>query len=51
MFPTNYCVNKKAWMTTELFNNWILTINSDMKRQKRKILLFLENYTINIYVS
>ncbi|KAL4709481.1 hypothetical protein ACJJTC_012818 [Scirpophaga incertulas] len=46
-FPTDYRANKKAWMTTELFNNWLLTINGDMKRQKRKILLFLDNCTVH----
>ena len=46
-FPTDYRANKKAWMTTELFNNWLLTVNGDMKRQKRKILLFLDNCTVH----
>ena len=26
-FPTDYRANKKAWMTTELFNNWLLRQN------------------------
>lgn len=46
-FPTDYRANKKAWMTTELFNNWLLTVNGDMKRRKRKILLFLDNCTVH----
>lgn len=45
--PTDYRANKKAWMTTELFNNWLLTVNEDIKRQKRKILLFLDNCTVH----
>lgn len=39
-FPTDYRANKKAWMTTELFNNWLLTVNGDMKRRKRILLKF-----------
>lgn len=46
-FPTVYRANKKAWMTTELFNDWLLTVNVEMKRQKRKILLFLDNCTVH----
>ncbi|GFT93233.1 tigger transposable element-derived protein 4 [Trichonephila clavipes] len=39
-FPTKYRSNKKAWMTTELFNEWLVSLNSDMKREKRHIVLF-----------
>lgn len=46
-FPTSYKSNKKAWMTTELFNNWLLNLERDMKRQKRKIILFLDNCTVH----
>ncbi|GFU61314.1 tigger transposable element-derived protein 6 [Trichonephila clavipes] len=42
-FPTKYHSDKKAWMTTELFNEWLISLNSDMKREKRHILLFLDN--------
>ncbi|GFW42731.1 tigger transposable element-derived protein 4 [Trichonephila clavipes] len=33
-FPPKYSSNKKAWMTTELFNEWLVSLNSDMKRDK-----------------
>ncbi|GFV98326.1 tigger transposable element-derived protein 6 [Trichonephila clavipes] len=46
-FPTKYCSNKKAWMTTELFNEWLVALNLDMKREKRHILLFLDNCTVH----
>ncbi|GFT75932.1 tigger transposable element-derived protein 6 [Trichonephila clavipes] len=46
-FPTKYRSNKKAWMTTELFNEWLVSLNSDMKREKRHILLFLDNCTVH----
>ncbi|GFW35270.1 tigger transposable element-derived protein 6 [Trichonephila clavipes] len=45
-FPTKYRSNKKAWMTTELFNEWLISLNSDMEREKRHILLFLDNCTV-----
>ncbi|GFV90007.1 tigger transposable element-derived protein 6 [Trichonephila clavipes] len=46
-FPTKYRSNKKAWMTTELFNEWLVSLNSDMKREKRHIPLFLDNCTVH----
>ncbi|GFW71693.1 tigger transposable element-derived protein 6 [Trichonephila clavipes] len=45
--PTKYRSNKKAWMTTELFNEWLVSLNSDMKIEKRRILLFLDNCTVH----
>ncbi|GFU30145.1 tigger transposable element-derived protein 6 [Trichonephila clavipes] len=47
-FPTKYRSNKKAWMTTELFNEWLVSLKSDMKREKRRILLFVDNCTVHI---
>ncbi|GFS85783.1 tigger transposable element-derived protein 6 [Trichonephila clavipes] len=45
-FPTKYRSNKKAWMTTKLFNEWLISLNSDM-REKRHILLFLDNCSVH----
>jgi len=42
-FPVDYTANKKAWMTSELFAEWLLRIDKQMKIQKRKILLFIDN--------
>ncbi|GFT30587.1 tigger transposable element-derived protein 6 [Trichonephila clavipes] len=42
-FPTKYRSNKKA----ELFNGWLVQLNLDMKREKRHILLFLDNCTVH----
>ncbi|GFS93513.1 tigger transposable element-derived protein 6 [Trichonephila clavipes] len=33
-FTIKYRSKKKAWMTTELFNKWLVSQNSDMKREK-----------------
>ncbi|GFW20781.1 tigger transposable element-derived protein 6 [Trichonephila clavipes] len=46
-FPTKYRSNKKAWMTTELFNEWLVSLNSDIKKEKRHILLFLDNCPVH----
>ncbi|GFT06094.1 tigger transposable element-derived protein 6 [Trichonephila clavipes] len=44
---TKYLSNKKTWMTSELFNEWLVQLKSDMKRGKRDILLFLDNCTVH----
>ena len=41
--PVLYRANKKAWMTRFLMEEWLNCLNPLMKRQKRKILLFLDN--------
>jgi transposase-like protein len=41
--PTEYVANKKAWMTSELFSNWLCDLNKKCKRQKRKIALVIDN--------
>jgi len=38
-----YVANKKRWMTTAIFTDCVRSINADMKRQKRQIILFLDN--------
>ena len=41
--PVKWKFNKKAWMTTELFNEWIRNFNKKMSAQNRKVLLMLDN--------
>lgn len=41
--PTPYMNNKKAWMNGEAFSAWLKTVNSEMKKKKKKILLFIDN--------
>ncbi|CAG5040936.1 unnamed protein product [Parnassius apollo] len=43
--PVNYQNNKKAWMTCTIFSDWLKNINQEMKAQKRKILMFVDNCT------
>lgn len=42
-FPMTYRFNRKAWMTTNLFQEWLLDLDNQMKKQKRKVLLFIDN--------
>ena len=37
--------NAKAWMTSTLFKDWVNDVNKQMRKQKRKIILFLDNAT------
>lgn len=37
--------NKKAWMTRSIMTEWLMWFDENMKKQKRKIILFLDNAT------
>ncbi|KAK3106816.1 hypothetical protein FSP39_000437 [Pinctada imbricata] len=41
--PVIYKNNKKAWMNSALFEEWLRALDKKMKQQKRKIILFLDN--------
>ena len=43
--PTNviYDANTNAWMTSEIFCNWLIAFEKDMKRQKRKVVVIADN--------
>ncbi|KAI6652943.1 Tigger transposable element-derived protein 6 [Oopsacas minuta] len=43
--PVQWKANKKAWMDSSIFGEWLKDINNKMKRQKRKILVFIDNAT------
>ncbi len=38
-----YRANKKVWITTELFSEWLRSLDLEMKRRNRKILMFVDN--------
>ena len=42
-FPALWLANRCAWMTSSLFEEWLHHVNNKMKREKRSILLFLDN--------
>ncbi|KAK3090297.1 hypothetical protein FSP39_010713 [Pinctada imbricata] len=41
--PLKYKHNRKAWVTSAVFEEWLRNVNNQMKRQKRRILLFVDN--------
>ncbi|XP_057340566.1 tigger transposable element-derived protein 6-like [Microplitis mediator] len=43
--PVDYEANKKAWMTADIFKQWLIKLDKQMIREKRKILLFIDNCT------
>ena len=48
--PVTYAVNKKAWMTSDLFQSWLNTVNIKMKSENRSILLFVDNCSAHPHV-
>ena len=40
-----YRFNKKAWMTAQIFREWLLKIDKIFLKQGRKILLFVDNFS------
>jgi hypothetical protein len=43
--PIKWYANKKAWMTGNIFCDWVKTFNMKMKAQGRHVILMLDNAT------
>lgn len=43
--PVQYKNNKKAWMTSEIFSEWLSKLDKKFRKEKRKVLLFIDNCT------
>lgn len=41
--PADYTNNKNAWMTSEIFTNWLRQWDKELERKKKKILLTVDN--------
>ncbi|XP_033228933.1 tigger transposable element-derived protein 4-like [Belonocnema kinseyi] len=41
--PCEYESKNKAWMTHDIFEKWLLKLDSKFARKKRKVLLFIDN--------
>lgn len=41
--PVTYESNQNAWMTSSIFNSWLLKFDQKMDAQKRHVLLFVDN--------
>lgn len=48
--PCEYRANKRAWMTHNIFEEWLLDIEKKMKLEKRKILLLVDNCAAHIAI-
>ena len=45
--PVQWTANKNAWMTSQIFRDWLTSVNETMRRSKRHILLFVDNCSPN----
>jgi hypothetical protein len=45
--PVTWLHNKKAWMTTALFTQWVKGFDRRMRTQGRKVILFLDNAPVH----
>ncbi|VDI72849.1 Hypothetical predicted protein [Mytilus galloprovincialis] len=43
--PVTWKANKKSWMNSTFFTEWVKDINRDMRKESRKIVTFLDNAT------
>lgn len=43
--PLEYRGNKKAWMTTQYFSDWLHKLDNTYRKKKRIILLFIDSCT------
>ncbi|XP_022108728.1 tigger transposable element-derived protein 6-like [Acanthaster planci] len=41
--PLSYRANRKLWMVSDLLNQWVCHLDKKFTRQKRKVLLFVDN--------
>ncbi len=44
-FGIYYYANKSAWMTREIFSDYILKLNNYFREQNKKILLVMDNFS------
>ncbi|XP_046556879.1 tigger transposable element-derived protein 6-like [Haliotis rubra] len=41
--PVTWRDNQKVWMTSHIFSDWLDQVNRQMKKRRRRILLFIDN--------
>nr|XP_042907817.1 tigger transposable element-derived protein 6-like [Parasteatoda tepidariorum] len=44
-FPFKYRAKRKAWMKSEIFGDWLKSLDKSMRMKKRKIIVFIDNCT------
>ncbi|UYV62923.1 hypothetical protein LAZ67_2002512 [Cordylochernes scorpioides] len=43
--PADYANSARAWMTSYLFEKWLLNLDKKFTKEKRKVILFIDNCT------
>lgn len=43
VLPVSYDANKSTWMTSVIFEKWLIKWNSDLKKKRKKIALVIDN--------
>lgn len=46
--PCDYRANSRAWMTRDLFSEWLLNVDSQMRKEDRKILMIVDNCSAHL---
>ena len=49
--PVEWRSNKKAWMTSQVMEEWLTAFNGRIKMQNRHVLLFLDNATCHLHIK
>nr|CAD7414874.1 unnamed protein product [Timema cristinae] len=49
--PVECRSNKKAWMTSQIMEEWLTAFNGRMKKQNWDVLLFLDNATFHLHIE
>lgn len=49
--PVKYYANKNAWMTSEIFRNWLTDWDFNLQHEQRKILLLVDNCTAHPHLD
>jgi len=49
--PVGYRANKKAWMTSSLFTEWVKMLDSRIHRQNRSIVMIVDNCPAHPHVT
>ena len=49
--PVQYEANKKAWMTGDLYTSWLWKLDRAFQKEKRKVLLFVDNCSAHPVVN
>ncbi|CAI6367554.1 unnamed protein product [Macrosiphum euphorbiae] len=50
-FPIIWRANNKAWMTGSIMEDWLHTFNNKLKKQNRRVILFLDNATCHPHLN